>query len=104
MRKLVIAAVAVAAVGVLATEANARQRVVDNTPSNRNCFVIDYVPQLVRVDTRGRLVQREGRSTTYNIVHNVGGTAVIQRNPAIFMERRTVIEQDHYTMRPAPCP
>jgi hypothetical protein len=104
MRKTLIVASVLAAAGVMATEANARQRVVDVTPSNRQCFTIDYVPQLVRVDTRGRLVQREGRSTTYNITHNVGGTAVIQRNPAIFMERRTVVEQDHYTMRPAACP
>ncbi len=103
MRMLVLAGAVVAA-GTMITQAEARTRVVDNTPSNRQCFTIEYVPQLVRVDTRGRLVRPEGRATTYNIVHNVGGTAVIQRNPAIFMERRTVIEQDHYTMRPAPCP
>ncbi len=47
MRKTLIVASVLAAAGVMAAEANALQRVVSITPSNRQCFTIDDVSGLL---------------------------------------------------------
>ncbi len=64
-----------------------------------HCYSKEYVPARVRVNTRGKLVRGtreywQTGDTAWNVV----------RDPSVFIETRTVVEPDHYTLVPTSCP
>jgi hypothetical protein len=83
--------------------AYAQTYTVEVTPNNRSCYTIDYKPAVYLVNTRGKLMRSAGVSRSYDIVDQVGGTAVFNRVPAVYLETRRLLRSDYYTMRPAAC-
>jgi hypothetical protein len=71
-------------------------------PQRDNCYAVEYIPRTVQENTRGRLMR--GESTAW--VGGVSDGSVIrhQRNPALYQTTTRIVEEEHYTMRPAPCP
>ncbi len=63
------------------------------------CYVKEYVPAKVLVNTRGRLVAKEA---TYWEVSGDRWNRV--RSPAVYLETRRIIEADHYKLVPVACP
>jgi hypothetical protein len=102
MNVFAVAALA-AALSLAVGAAEARQKTVEVVPQNKTCFDVDYVPALYSVNSRGKLARKAGVQTSYAIVEQVGGTATVTRQPAIYIETRKLVEPDHYTMRPVAC-
>lgn len=98
-----IDALVAVAILVAAGPAMARQSKVEVTPNNKSCFEIAYVPAVYAVNTKGKLMRKEGVDRSYAIVEQVGGTATFTRQPAVYMEKRTLLEPDHYSMAPVGC-
>jgi hypothetical protein len=63
------------------------------------CYNKVYVEATIAVNTRGRLVspERHAWEETADKMRRV-------REPAVYLERRRVIEPDHYTLAEIPCP
>lgn len=63
------------------------------------CYVREYVPAKVLVNTRGRLVAKE--TTVWEISGDRWNRV---RSPAVYMETRRVVAPDHYKLVPVACP
>lgn len=83
-----------------ATTATASTFVVTETRSRYvACYNNEYVPAKVLVNTKGKLVRGEQHSweispAKWNRV----------REPAVYVQTRRTIENDHYTLVAASCP
>lgn len=99
-----IALVAIVAGAFVPSIALAETYTVLVTPQNDRCYTINYHQQVDLVNTKGALVSAAGRSFSYNIVKQVGGTARDAYNPAIYIETRRTIAPEYYSLAPAGCP
>ncbi|MGY6708686.1 MAG: hypothetical protein ACXIVF_10180 [Rhizobiaceae bacterium] len=98
--KLVLFGLAVAM--ALPAQSFAATKTFTVTPNRDNCYAVEYIPRTVQENTRGRLVR--GESTAW--VGNVSDGSLVrhQRNPALYETTTRIVEEEHYTMRAAPCP
>jgi hypothetical protein len=79
---------------VVASSATARTYLVDETQSRFiACYHREYVPAVVRVNTRGKLVQAAYNSWDVN-----GDQWNYVRNPGVYIQTRRIVEPDHYTL------
>lgn len=101
MRKIIIATAAVIGLGVIATSADARTYTEEVTPNRDKCYLVQYVPALYKVNTRGKKVK--GQSTSWHGDYVDGGVIIKRRNPAVYIQTRRLIEPDHYTLVPKGC-
>ena len=101
--KISIGLVAAVAIASFSALAEAKTYTTTVIPSHRSCYDIDYVPATVLINTRGALVRGASVSRNFAIIENIGGVAVDTLNPAIYLEKRRLVEPDHYTMRSASC-
>lgn len=98
MKKFVFLGV-VAAGCAVAGQASAGTYIVEEARSRYiTCYNKVYVPAKVLVNTRGRKVRGEG--TAWEVA---GDRWNYVRNPAVFIETRTTVESDHYTLQVAAC-
>ncbi len=88
------AAVALTSVATFSTSAKAETFIVSETRSNViACYNRVYVPAKVLVNTKGIPVR--GESQAWQIT---GEQWVKIRNPAVYIQTRKTLEQDHYTL------
>ena len=91
---LCAAAVAAASVVTFASSAQAETYVVSESRSNViACYNRVYVPAKVLVNTRG--VKVRGENQAWQIT---GEQWLKVRNPAVYIQTRKTVEQDHYTL------
>lgn len=81
--------------------AEAREYTVEVTPDNRTCYQVNYIPATYKVNTRGHLVRGASRDWEGTIAD--GNVIVHRRNPAVYIEKRTLVEADHYSLRKVSC-
>lgn len=63
-----------------------------------SCYDKVYVPAIVKINTRGRLVSPE------SFAWEQGDTQWRRvRHPAVYVQTRKIIEADHFTLVPAAC-
>ncbi|NMG42040.1 hypothetical protein GRZ55_22730 [Chelativorans sp. ZYF759] len=72
------------------------------TPNRDNCYAVEYIPRTVQENTRGQLVRGESTAWVGNVTD--GNLVRHQRNPALYKTTTRIVEEEHYTMRSAPCP
>lgn len=96
--KTFAATIAVAVLGV--TAASAETYTVREAQSRYvACYERVYVPATIEVNTRGELVRAESEEWQTSGAH---WNRV--RNPSVYIQTRTVIEDDHYTLVRKSCP
>ena len=79
---------------MMSTTAKAETYIVSETRSNViACYNRVYVPAKVLVNTRG--VRVRGESQAWQIT---GDRWEKVRNPAVYIQTRKTVEQDHYTL------
>jgi hypothetical protein len=89
-----------AAATLLAGSAMARTYNVDESPSRYiACYNKVYVPAVVQVNTRGRLVRAPS-----NAWEVAGDKWDYVRNPGVYIQTRRTVEPDHYTLVSSGCP
>jgi hypothetical protein len=81
-----------------AAAAEAKTYTVEVTPNNDKCYIVNYVPATYLVNTRGKLVKGERRVWVGEIAD--GNTIYHRRVPATYLETRTLVEADHYSLSP----
>ena len=98
MRKVLLTIIATAAVVSFAASADARYRTKEVDERGGKCYLVEYVPSLYKLNTRGKLVSTESRSWSGDIADG----AIIRkvRNPAVYVQTQHLIEKDHYTLIP----
>lgn len=101
VRKILIATAAVVGLGVFASSADARTYTEEVTPSRDKCYLVQYVPALYKVNTRGKKVK--GESTSWHGEYADGAVIVKRRNPAVYIQTRKLLEADHYSLVPQGC-
>lgn len=100
MRQIALIAACVA-VTVTAGDALARESKRDVIPNRDQCWVVQYVPRLEQVNTKGIMVAPERRVRTGEIV---AGTTIRQvQVPAVYYQTTKVLEEEHYTLIPTGC-
>ncbi len=98
MIKLLISASALLSLGT--TMASADTYTVKEKRSRYvACYSRVYVPATVQVDTKGIPVR--GESTSWETSASSWNQV---RSPAVFIQTRTTISEDHYTLVPKSCP
>ncbi len=101
MRKILIATAAVVGFGIVASAANARTYTEEVTPNRDKCYLVQYVPALYQVNTRGKKVK--GESTSWHGDYADGAVIIKRRNPAVYLQTRKLLEADHYSLVPQSC-
>jgi hypothetical protein len=106
--KRMAGAAIVAAAVLVPAAASAEVYTVRVTPNNSNCFAVTYRQQVEQINTRGKLVRPPSPTFSYTPPARVPGGPtglVIQGlDPALYLETRRVVEPEHYSMAPTPCP
>jgi len=67
------------------------------------CYTKIYVPARYAVNTRGKLILRSTTQFEIEPGSDMNRWNHV-RNPAIYLETRKLIEPDHFTLHPVPCP
>lgn len=68
------------------------------SPNNEKCYVVEYVQATYLVNTRGKLVKPERKVWVGEIAD--GNKIYHRRVPATYLQSRTLLEKDHYTLKP----
>ncbi|HDZ73332.1 MAG TPA: hypothetical protein ENH55_11290 [Aurantimonas coralicida] len=89
----VAAAVSTLALSVAADAKTFTRKVVEN---NDKCYLVEYIPSTYIFNTKGKKVSGESRSWVGNIAD--GAVIIKRRNPAVYIQTRKLLEQDHYTL------
>jgi len=98
--KILVALGVVGAVCTLADTASARRYNVDEAVSRYiACYTKVYVPAVVQVNTRGKLVRPATRSWEIS-----GDRWDYVRDAAVYIQTRRIVEPDHYTLVSSACP
>jgi len=74
---------------------------IETYPSRDKCFAVKHIPATVQVNTMGTLVQGESNAVVGS--YAPGGTVIFRKNPAVYIETRKVLEQDHISLVPTSC-
>lgn len=83
------------------TSAFAATYTIETFPGRDKCFTVKHIPATVQVNTKGTLVQGETNSVVGS--YTPGGTVIFRQNPAVYIETRKVLEQDHISLVPTSC-
>lgn len=89
------------AVALTAGDALARESKRDVIPNRDQCWVVQYVPRLEQVNTKGVLVAPERRVWSGDVV--AGKTVRQVQVPAVYYQTTKVLEEEHYTLVPTAC-
>jgi hypothetical protein len=99
-----LVAVVSAATVLMAGSALARTSTYESRGQD-TCFVSTYVPNLVEENTRGRLFRGPHGFVNSTVGGRVNGGVVRSGvEPAQYIKTERVVEREHYTLSPAPCP
>ncbi|GJE45208.1 hypothetical protein [Methylobacterium soli] len=86
------------------TSALAQSYTEEVVPNNDTCYRVMYKKQVDLVNPQGVLQQPSSNEFRSNIIYQHGGVARNVYNPAIYLETRTVVSPEYYSMRPTGCP
>ena len=89
------------ALTVVSGDAMARETKREVFPDRDQCWVVQYVPRLEAVNTKGVLVTPEKRVWSGQFV--AGKTVRYAKTPAVYYQTTRVLEEEHYTLVPTTC-
>lgn len=89
------------ALTVVSGDALAREIKREVTPDRDQCWIVQYVPRLEAVNTKGVLVKPEKLAWSGAFV--AGSTVRQVKTPAVYYQKSRVIEEEHYTLVPTAC-
>jgi hypothetical protein len=104
--KLVFGAIGGLILGVGSTlphNAQAQTYLESYTPNNDRCFDVTYRQQVDRVNTRGVRIHGPSYQPVPHFASKVGGRIVQQYNAPVFLETRTTVVPEHYSLRRVSC-
>lgn len=102
MKLLSAALLAASVVAATVPQVSAATYTVSGSTITRTCYQNVYVPATIQVKTNGTLVTPSGAVTIGN---NTPGTIIeFTASPAVFLETRKVLEAEHISLVPVPCP
>ncbi|MBB4302073.1 hypothetical protein GGD81_001097 [Rhodobium orientis] len=93
---------AFSAVTGFSTDAEARTYTKSRYVNNDRCYRVKRIPQLVEVDTMGKLLRGSSRSWVGNAQRH--GALVIDRyHDPVYIQTERVLEDQHVTLVPVSC-
>lgn len=101
MRKILLSLVALAGAASFSVTADAKTFKKHVVEDHDKCFLVEYVPSTYLYNTKGKKVSGPSKSWIGDIVD--GGVVIKRRNPAVYIQTRKLLEQDHYTLIPQGC-
>jgi hypothetical protein len=102
MKLLSAALLALSVVAAAVPQVSAATYTVSGSTITKTCYKNVYVPATIQVKTNGTLVAPSASVTIGD--HTPGTVIQFTSSPEVYMETRKVLEAEHISLVPVPCP
>ncbi|MBU1175875.1 MAG: hypothetical protein KKH72_10785 [Alphaproteobacteria bacterium] len=85
---------------IVAPAAFAKTYTVTGYPNNDKCYLVEHIPATYEVNTKG--IKVKGESSGWSAI-SPGKIAKYSTSPAVYIQTKSLIEADHYSLVPTGC-